>query len=267
MRRKIFIFMLLSLLVFAAMDCSNGKAFVRISKVKDRLLSGKCIGNIAKYSTKFGHFVTYVKEIGKGSKEVCYDLGHNVAKRYKVVRRQAIPIADEKAILKAARVYRQQLNWRAQYVKADEVPIDKIQTQAFGKPKDATTLFKNMKKLGVSNEIPDQEQNIFKIIGVSPSHHIVGGRSEYANESRKIFETFKIDINDGRNGIVLPNNILNFARGTKHSGSHSEEYEKYVYEQIKNCKSEQEIWKEIDKIKGGLFNGTVQLNNNHQVID
>ena len=262
MMKKILIFILVSLLSFTATDCKLG---IKVAKVSKRFFSGKVISNTVKYSYR-GGIISFLKASGKKTGKVCAEVCENKAKKFKLTKKQTIPVAKKKDVLKAARVYRKQLNWKAQYVLSDDVPSETILTQTFGKAKDGTVLFNNMKKLGVSNEIPELEQKTFNITGVSPSHHIVGGKTIYADESRKIFAKYNIDINDGRNGIVLPNGEQNFARGTIHSGSHSEEYEKMVYERIKNCSSEKELWSAIDDIKKGLFNGTIKLNNNHRVL-
>ncbi|MBQ4408475.1 MAG: AHH domain-containing protein [Bacteroidales bacterium] len=270
MNKRLFLFMLLTLLMFVASDCKNGKALVRLSKVTERLLSGKCIGNIAKYSTKFGHFVTYVKEIGKGSKEVCYDLGHNVAKRYKVVKRQVITIASKSKILKAAAEFRQNGTWSLQYVKSNDIPLDKISKQKLGNKAVAGILYDNMVTLGLPEDIAKTEYNVFQLQKTlfrrTQAHHIISGNSPAADESRILLKKFGIDINDGRNGILLPNNKAHFAKGSKH-GTSTTEYDKAVYERIKNCSTKEELLKTLDEIKNDLYNGVLPIIKQHEFIN
>lgn len=261
--------MLLSLLMFAAADCKNGKPIVKISQVADRLLTGKCIRNIGKYSPKLGHFVTYVKEMGKASKELCYDLGQNVAKRYKVAKRQVITLASKSKILKAAAEFRKNGTWNLQYVKSNAIPLEKISEQKLGKDPVASILYDNMLTLGLPEDIANEEYNVFKLQKTlfrrTQAHHIISGNSPAAEESRTLLKKFGIDINDGRNGILLPNNKAHFAKGSKH-GTSTTEYDKAVYERIKNCSTKEDLLNKLDEIKSDLYNGVLPIIKQHEFI-
>lgn len=267
MRRKIFIFMLLSALMFAATDCKLG---LKVSKVAKRVLSGKVISNATKYASKSGVlFIKFVKDSGKKTGDVCATFGQNVAKRYKVVKRQVITVASKSKILKAAADFRKNGTWNLQYVKSNDIPLDKISVQKLGKEAVASILYDNMVTLGLPEDIAKTEYNVFQLQKTlfrrTQAHHIISGKSPAAEESRKILKKFGIDINDGRNGILLPNNKAHFAKGSKH-GTSTTEYDKTVYGRIKDCSTKEELLDKLDEIKNDLYNGVLPIIKQHEFI-
>ena len=105
----------------------------------------------------------------------------------------------------------------------------------------------------------------------SQAHHIVPGNSQKAQRARDILACCGIDINDPRNGIMLPQSSKSIHKGTIH-GRHVSEYDDFVVQKLENmlkknggkC-SERDCEKVLDNIKIGLYKGNIELLRNHRV--
>lgn len=272
MKRKVFIFTLLFLILIAAVDCHNGKALVKVSKVAERILSSKFIKNTVKYSSKNGVlYIKLIKNAGKETGDVCTDLSKNISKTIKKNHKGKIilTIAEKLDIYKTASEFRKNGTWNLQYVKWHNIPMDKVSTQHIGKRANAKTLYINMVILGMPEDITIIEKKVYKLqstdIRRTKTHHIISGTSKAAEKSREILKKFNIDINDGRNGILLPDNKGHFAKGSKH-GTSTIDYDNAVYERIKNCTTKEDLLNELDKIKDDLYYGILPIINQHEFI-
>ena len=269
MKKKICIFTLLSLLMVTAIDCKNSKPLIKISHVAERIWRGKVIGNIVKYSTKCGQLFDFLKKSGEPTRKFCAQLCDNASKKFKLAKRQLTTLANKSTILKEAANFRANGSWSLQFVKSNDIPTEQIFKQTIGKEAKASTLYNNMVKLGLPEDIAKTEYNVFKLQLTSfrrtQAHHIVSGNSAAAKESRAILDKFGIDINDGRNGILLPNNKAHFAKGSKH-GTSTVEYDNAVYERIKNCSTKEELLNKLDEIKNDLYNGVLPIIKQHEFI-
>lgn len=88
------------------------------------------------------------------------------------------------------------------------------------------------------------------------AHHIIGEATPKAASQLK---KYGIDINDPMNGIFLPSSSRSGLRGTVHRGGHTQDYYNYVEQLFSNCKSKDECYEVLDKIKGDLYNGKIRL--------
>ncbi len=133
--------------------------------------------------------------------------------------------------------------------------------------KNATLLYINMMLLGLNEAIAINELRKFKFrnqkyplhdIVRSQTHHVIPMESyDYVKQIDK-----NINLNDGRNGIILPykdNAIFNFAKGSPHKGSHPN-YTKEVERRIATSKSEDELWAIVDVLKWELYEEKIELN-------
>lgn len=94
------------------------------------------------------------------------------------------------------------------------------------------------------------------------AHHIIGNSTPKAAETLK---KYGININDPMNGIFLPYNGNSGLKGTVHNGGHTADYYDYVENLFLNCKSKQDCYEVLDKIKSDLYNGKIELYNKHRV--
>ena len=266
MRRKIFIFMLLSALMFAVTDCSLG---LKLPKVAKRFLSGKVISNAVKYANKTGVlFIKFVKDSGKKTGEVCAELCQKASKK-RQKSSNILSVAEKANIYKQAANFRKKVTEDMQYVKSQNIPLDKVAKQQIGQKPDASTLYNNMVILGLPEDITIMEKKVYKLqstdIHRTKTHHIISATSPSAAKSREKLKEFDIDINDGRNGILLPDNKGHFAKGSKH-GKSSNEYDNAVYERIKDCTTKEDLLNRLDEIKNDLYNGVLPIINQHEFI-
>ena len=101
------------------------------------------------------------------------------------------------------------------------------------------------------------------------AHHIVAGNSPTAKETRKILEKCGIDINDARNGILLPMHSKSIFKGSLH-GNHIREYDEIVYKKISEAYKKaggKGVEEALENIKKDLYKGNIQLlsKNKHYV--
>ena len=109
---------------------------------------------------------------------------------------------------------------------------------------------------------------IIEAFGGAVAHHVVEGRDPAAERSRKILEKFGIDINDAANGIFLPDGSEeSIFKGPAHKTSHTKEYSEYVYNELMDCKSREEVIAKLMSIKHAIYDGKVNLQGEQQVYN
>lgn len=118
--------------------------------------------------------------------------------------------------------------------------------------KNAKILRDNM--LAVMGENGKYAKNTLK--NANQAHHIVGEKTPKAADKLK---TFGIDINDPMNGIFLPSNTRSGLRGTIHKGGHTQDYYDYVEQMFSTCKTKEDCYEVLDKIKDELYKGKIKL--------
>lgn len=131
-----------------------------------------------------------------------------------------------------------------------------------GKPADASILEKNMLAA-----MPPKIRKIVNAFGGKASHHIVEGTDAAARGSRSILSKFNIDINDAVNGVFLPTDKNSIFKGTLHKTGHNAEYSKYVYEQLRNCNSKDEVVEKLNKIANELYDGKIVLEKSKHAVN
>ncbi len=95
-------------------------------------------------------------------------------------------------------------------------------------------------------------------------HHVVAGNSPSAERARDLLKKFKIDINDPRNGILLPTKPESIMKGTIHK-SHLPPYDDIVYDRLKMAKTQEQALEILDDLKKELYKGQLRLTANHRV--
>lgn len=113
---------------------------------------------------------------------------------------------------------------------------------------------------------PNVEKQINAFGGVA-AHHVVPGNDPHAKGAREILKKYKIDINSPENGIFLPTDKNSIYKGVIHNTNHSPKYSKHVYNQLKECKSKDEVISALDKIKHDLYNGKLYLKDDMNVVN
>ncbi len=120
--------------------------------------------------------------------------------------------------------------------------------------KDAKVLRENM--LAVMGEKGRFAKNTLK--NGNQAHHIIGNETPVAASKLK---QFGIDINDPMNGIFLPSSNRSGLRGVVHRGGHTRNYYDYVEQMFSQCKSKNDCYEVLDKIKSDLYKGNIKLYN------
>lgn len=139
-----------------------------------------------------------------------------------------------------------------------------------GEDASGTILRKNMKKC-MSSKRMYVEKKMSNTLGRTraEAHHIVAGTNPKAKRSREILEKCGIDINDPRNGILLPKGPESIFKGSIH-GNHGQEYDDYVLQLLeqnivrKKDYSEKATVKVLDHIKQELYEGKLMLLTNQK---
>lgn len=126
----------------------------------------------------------------------------------------------------------------------------------------SSTLLNNM--LGVMSPQAKKYANAF---GGHAAHHVVEGTDPAAKASREILQKFKIGINDAANGILLPTDANSIYKGALHRTGHTEAYSKYVYSQIKDCKTRSEVIAKLTEIKHHIYDGKINLQGLNQAYN
>lgn len=135
--------------------------------------------------------------------------------------------------------------------------------QILGKKADANILRQNMYAA-----MDPKMTNISKAFGGNMAHHVVEGNDKTAEAARRILRKFKIDINDAANGILLPDGTQgSIYKGAIHKTSHTENYSKYVYSKIKDCKNREDVIAKLTDIKQEIYNGKINLQGIGQVYN
>lgn len=138
---------------------------------------------------------------------------------------------------------------------------------------DGQTLAKNMMAtMGKwQRKILAWEKKWSRKLGIKTpeAHHIVSGNKPSAQGSRKILEKCGININDPRNGILLPMNSKSGFLGSLH-GNHVAQYDDIVYQRLseavrKGGYTEEVASKALDDIKKEILKGNITLLKNRKV--
>ena len=128
-----------------------------------------------------------------------------------------------------------------------------------GYDKDANILRRNMELV-----MGDDASEIDK--SNSRAHHIVGD-NEYSSESKAILDKYGIDINAPENGIFLPQNESSDLHGTIHDGKHTKAYNDEVTQRLRTATCKEDVLEILDSIKEDLYNGNMELYNEHKYND
>lgn len=122
--------------------------------------------------------------------------------------------------------------------------------------KDANVLRNNMK-------ICMGDSYKYAAEGGNAAHHIVGG-GENSATARKVLDKYGININDPRNGILLPTAPEKLLKGTNHNGKHTDDYFDKVNRRLSEAKSKEQCLEILDDIKEELYKGKLALYNDHK---
>ena len=77
---------------------------------------------------------------------------------------------------------------------------------------------------------------------ITEVYHIVAYEGELAKESRKILNKYNVELNSASNGVLLPNKVSDkVTTETMCGGGHSEEYYKYVNDELKKAADDIEV--------------------------
>lgn len=208
---------------------------------------------VSKYTGKYGKYVfgKSAKIIAKPSAEI-KRLTVEICERSK---NRSTLLLQQSLLLKQAVKIRKIMKPNNQFLINKKLDPSKLKNQILGQPKDANILHKNMVANGCDARWIDSEMEALKDIGKrSQTHHVVPPTTECMN----IFKKFGIDINDCRNGIYLPQNKYCFTKGSLH-GTNTSEYKNFIFNKIKDCKSQSEVFAKLDEIKTGLYNGEINI--------
>lgn len=118
--------------------------------------------------------------------------------------------------------------------------------------KDAKVLRKNM--LAVMGNDGKYAKN--KLKNGNHAHHIIGNKTPLAAEK---LNKYGIDINDPMNGVFLPSSSRSGLRGTIHRGGHTQDYYDYIEQMFSSCRSKEDCYDVLDKIKNDLYKGKIKL--------
>lgn len=170
------------------------------------------------------------------------------AERIKDLRRGATDYLS-RTITRIAVRDRNQFVSRKQYIKwLSKNPNAITKTGA----KDASVLRQNMLK--VMGEDGKYAKNTIK--NGNQAHHIIGNKTPKAAEK---LNKYGIDINDPMNGVFLPSSNRSGLRGTVHRGGHTQDYYDYVEQMFSNCRSKEDCYEVLDKLKDDLYKGNIKL--------
>jgi hypothetical protein len=91
----------------------------------------------------------------------------------------------------------------------------------------------------------------------SAAHHIVAGGAARADASRKILQSFDIDIDDAANGVFLPRNLLsaNPNGAAVHSKIHTHDYYDTVEGLLRGATNRDEALGVLDFVRTSLLAG------------
>lgn len=120
--------------------------------------------------------------------------------------------------------------------------------------KDAQVLRRNM--YSVMGKDSKFAQSTMK--NGNQAHHIVGNSTPIAASK---LDKYGIDINDPMNGIFLPSSDRSGLRGVVHRGGHTDDYYNYIEQMFSQCKSKEDCYEVLDKIKSDLYQGKIKLYN------
>lgn len=186
-----------------------------------------------------------------------------------VIEKQWVQIVDKAWINSKLHIFTEKLSKGIDYQIVTKSrynrDIELIKRQDLGKSPSGTILFKNMMLFQENKKIKAilKEKVLSKRLGQKgfQAHHVVAGNSPTAKKTRKILEKCGIDINDARNGILLPMHSKSIFKGSLH-GNHIREYDEIVYKRISEAYrkfGEKGVEEAIYNIKKDLYNGNIQL--------
>ena len=184
---------------------------------------------------------------------------------------------NDKEIITMAEKFRKRSCYKCQFLYSDDLITENLKYQSFTQEGDTEVLYKNMRLLGLTDEIWVNEALICHFVKAeskgeklkrSPTHHIIPKSVFKKTSFQKILKERNLDIivDDGRNGIILPNGqnrVFCFSKGTAHTGDHTDDYKAIIERRIEKCTSEQTFWEIVDEIKEDLYKGSLHIQNDH----
>lgn len=255
-----------------AEEVAINAAFILVPKAlqsKPARKLAKKLSNVARQVGKTAIHFAKNKTFGKVVKLVKNSSG--------VVEKQWVKIVDKVWVNSKLHIFTERLakKFDNQLVSQSRYArnADFIKNQDLGKPANGITLLKNMMSFMSSKEKRAilKEKALSKRLGQKgiQAHHIVAGNSPTAKETRKILEKCGIDINDARNGILLPMHPKSIFKGSLH-GNHIRQYDEIIYQRISEAykkAGKKGVEEALDYIKKDLYKGNIQLlsNDKHYV--
>ena len=181
---------------------------------------------------------------------------------------------SKETIQEAAKEFKKTSCYKCQFLLSNKINTKLIpyqDTYRTSRKEDAHRLYDNMVLLGLKEDIRYQAWLKFQFeeIGItrSPTHHIIP-TSLFDDTIHQLLESkgINIDINDTRNGIILPpkkNSTEHFTKGISHAlihhPKHYGQYKQQIMTVINSISTESELWEALDHIKEQLYNGTFKL--------
>lgn len=110
--------------------------------------------------------------------------------------------------------------------------------------------------------------DISNAFGGNAAHHVIEGSDISAQKSRELLKRFNININSPENGILLPENTeSSIYKGAIHKTQHTKEYSEYIYNQIKDVSTRDEMITKLIDLKHDLYSGKLNLQGPNQEIN
>ena len=187
---------------------------------------------------------------GGGFVPVLNNLGDNAARYTSLTNRRLLAVRR-----KAISPYNQ-------YATLDQLRRLSPKNYVAGEKASSSKLLNNLLEAMDPNQ-----RGVANAFGGHAAHHIVEGTDPAAKGSREILDRFKIGINSAENGMLLPTDVNSIYKGAIHTTSHSKAYSEYVYSQLKDCKTRDEVIVKLTEIKSHIYNGKLNLQGINQVYN
>ncbi len=186
-----------------------------------------------------------------------------------VIEKQCVQILDKVWINSKLHIFTERLakKFDNQFISQSRYARNSvsIKKQDLWKSASGTVLLKNMMSFMSSKEKRTilKEKVLSRKLGEKgiQAHHIVAGNSPTAKGTRKILDKCSIDINDARNGILLPMHPQSIFKGSLH-GNHIRQYDEIIYQKISEAykkAGKKGVEEALDNIKIDLYKGNIQL--------
>lgn len=156
---------------------------------------------------------------------------------------------------------------RKTYKKAIGRNPSKLKELRLGQEANGATLRHNMEvmmgKTAKGRIVKEGKRSYLHGAKRAQAHHIIPGNSPNAQRARDIMKRCGMDINDPRNGIMLPQHPNSIFKGSLH-GNHTKSYEAEVVRRLedmvkKKGYSESALEEVLDGIKKDLYKGNLPL--------